>query len=183
MPRQRSLTPRMISDFCRVRLTGPLQTDGVERISAYLTGLLELMAFPPYRGKWIEWTQVAASTGLETATLVENRQQLQPIFDALARAVAMQEGDDPVRPPKISKPAAVTKGAALPAASAGHARRGPRPKTIVEFPEPITNDWVDVDDFGTALVMHMRRHGDSVRHLYLALASRGEAQDQRTLMK
>jgi integrase len=31
--------------------------------------------------------------------------------------------------------------------------------------------------------MHMRRHGDSVRHLYLALESRGEAQDQRTLMK
>lgn len=31
--------------------------------------------------------------------------------------------------------------------------------------------------------MHMRRHGDTVRHLYLALASRGEAQDQRTLMK
>ena len=29
----------------------------------------------------------------------------------------------------------------------------------------------------------MRRHGDSVRHLYLALVSRGEAQDQRTLMK
>ncbi|WEK04590.1 MAG: hypothetical protein P0Y65_20840 [Candidatus Devosia phytovorans] len=183
MPRQRSLTPRMISDFCRVRLTGPMQTDGVERISAYLTGLLELMAFPPYRGKWIDWAQVAASTGLEAATLVENRQQLQPVFDALSRAVAMQEGDDPVRPPKISKPATVTKPAALPAATAGRARRGPRPKAIVEFPEPITIDWVDADDFGTALVMHMRRHGDSVRHLYLALASRGEAQDQRTLMK
>ena len=62
-------------------------------------------------------------------------------------------------------------------------RRGPAPKSIVEFPEPFTTDWADIDDFGAALNMHMRRHGDTVRHLYLALASRGEAQDQRTLMK
>jgi hypothetical protein len=183
MPRQHSLTPRMITDFCRVRLAGKFSTDQRERISAYLIGLLELMAFPPYRGKWIDWAQVATSTGMVTVDLVENRQHLQPIFDAVSRALAMQEGGDLFRPPAVSKPARSNPAEPSAGAEPQRARPGPRPKTIVEFPEPITTDWVDVSDFGTALVMHMRRHGDSVRHLYLALESRGEAQDQRTLMK
>lgn len=141
LPRQHSLTPRMITDFCRVRLTGKFHTDQRERISAYLVGLIELMAFPPYRGKWVDWAQVGRSTGLDAADLLENRQHLQPIFDAVSRALAMREGGDPFGPPAVSKPAGSSPVKPSVAAKPHRARPGPRPKTIVEFPEPITTDW------------------------------------------
>jgi hypothetical protein len=39
----------MITDFCRLRLKGVLDEREVDALSTYLIGLLELMAFPPYR--------------------------------------------------------------------------------------------------------------------------------------
>lgn len=181
MPRQRSLTPKMISDFCRVRLGDQLDPDQLGRIADYLTGLLELLAFPPYRGKWIDWGQVAAASGVEADLLLAHRHRLQPLFDALSRTVAIQDRDVCVPAPREPRPSTPKPKATAKQTASEPARRGPRPKTIVELPEPISPDWVDVEDFETALVMHMRRHGDSVRHLYLSLASRGSG--PRTLMK
>jgi len=172
----------MVQEFCRLRLKGVLDADEVLQVTNYLIGLLELMAFPPYRGRWIDWSEVAVTTGVDGARLKNARHQLQPIFDALSRAVAMEDSVDPVRPPTRQ-----TAGAGKASTKANtqrlRSRRGPEPKPIIEFPEPLTTEWEDPADFGSALNLHMRRHGDSVRHLYLALASRGGGQDQRTLMK
>lgn len=62
-------------------------------------------------------------------------------------------------------------------------KRGPKPRPIVEFPEPLWTEWEEAETLSEALILHMRRHGDSVRHLFLALDSSGDAQDQRKLMK
>lgn len=60
-------------------------------VSRYLTDLLELLAFPPYRGRWIDWAQVAVAAGVHKECLQAARHQLQPVFDAVSRAVAMQD--------------------------------------------------------------------------------------------
>jgi hypothetical protein len=179
MPRTRTLTPKMITEFCRLRLRGVLDEQEEAAVSNYLISLLELMAFPPYRGKWIDWAEVSATAGVDETRLRASRYQLQPIFDALSRNVAREDVTEPVRPPRVGRKTARPKGTV----ETGRSRRGPAPKPIVEHPEPFTTEFDDLPVFGDALNMHMRRHGDTVRHLYLALASRGEAQDQRTLMK
>lgn len=178
MPRIASLTPRMISDFCRLRLAKVLETDEREAITRYLVDLLELMAFPPYRGKWVEWTDVGVASGIDKERLVAARHQLQPVFDAVSRAVAMQE----VSASPAKKPTKVPERLKESVASAGR-KRGPKPRPIVEFPEPLWTEWEDPGTLSESLVLHMRRHGDSVRHLFLALDAAGNAQDQRTLMK
>lgn len=180
MPRSRSITPRMITDFCRLRLRDVLDDTEIECISTYLIGLLELMVFPPYRGKWIDWAEIAAASRIDESRLRESRHRLQPIFDAVTRNIAMEDMTRPRGPVRASKG---QDDRAMSAQGRSSSRRGPAPKPIVEFPESLSTDWEEVADFGGALNMHMRRHGDSVRHLYLALASRGESQDQRTLMK
>jgi hypothetical protein len=40
----------------------------------------------------------------------------------------------------------------------------------VEFPPPLWTEWDDVDGFAEALSIHIKRHGDSVRHLFYAIA-------------
>ena len=45
-------------------------------------------------------------------------------------------------------------------------------RPIVEFPEPLWTEWEDVDGFADALNLHIRRHGDSVRHLFYAVERR-----------
>lgn len=173
-----TLTPRMISDYCNLRLAKVLEAKEREAIAQYLADILELMAFPPYRGKWVEWTDVAVASGVEKDRLVGARHQLQPVFDAVSRAVAMQE----TSPPPPAKIAPGRRPADKPATSTGR-KRGPKPKAIVEFPEPLWTEWEEPSTLSEALVLHMRRHGDSVRHLFLALEATSSAQDQRTLMK
>jgi len=173
-----ALTPRMISEYCRLRLAKVLEASEREAITQYLVDLLELMAFPPYRGKWVEWADVAVASGVEKERLIGAKHQLQPVFDAVSRAVAMQEAS----PPPPVKTARGCKPADRPVIAAGK-KRGPKPKTIVEFPEPLWTEWEEPATLSEALVLHMRRHGDSVRHLFLALEASGNAQDQRTLMK
>lgn len=178
MPKTRSLTPRMISEFCRLRLKSVLVDGEIELMANYLVGLLEIMAYPPYRGSGIDWTSLADVTGIEVERLKAARLQIKPVLDAVARSVGVQERDAPLRPESNQEPSTHKRSAPK-----ERARRGPAPKSIVEFPEPLFTEWDDPAEFRTALDLHMRRHGDSVRHLYLSLAARGAAQDQRTLMK
>ena len=156
MPRSRPLTPRMIVDFCRVRLTGVLVDEELGRVSDYLIGLLDLVSFPPYRGKWIDWAQVAETAGINETTLRASRYQLQPIFDALSRAVAMSDATDPVRasaPTKKTQAVAVQQEVTQ--REKPRSRRGPAPKPIVELSGPFTTQWDDLPGFGEALNMHM----------------------------
>ena len=62
-------------------------------------------------------------------------------------------------------------------------RRGPKPKPIVEFPEPLVEAWIDVPAFHEALSLHMTRHGDSTPHLQKALVATGASVERSTLLK
>ncbi|HWU83288.1 MAG TPA: hypothetical protein VN063_07345, partial [Methylophilaceae bacterium] len=186
-----ALTSRMISDFCRLRLVKVLEENERSAICKYLTDLLELLAFPPYRGRWIDWAQVATAAGIDGERLQTARHHLQPVFDAVSRAVAMQDAAPSLRTPRggigtANRSAPRSTRATCPA-SAGNKqpprKRGPKAKVIVEFPEPLWTQWEEPESLSEALNLHMRRHGDTVRHLFLALDSNGNAGDQRTLMK
>jgi hypothetical protein len=60
-------------------------------------------------------------------------------------------------------------------------KTGPRPKPIVEFPEPLFACEVEPAEFHEALDLHMRRHGDSFRHLHRAIVRDGETFDMATI--
>lgn len=190
MPKPSSLTPGMISAFCQLRLANVLDSGEREAICRYLIDLVEFMTFPPYRGKKIDLAEVAIAAGVAQERLQAAKHQLQPIFDAISRAVALQDVA-----PRLWTPPKDILVATAPARRRGRPqrtndtvipqarKRGPKPRTIVEFPEPLWAEWQEPETLAEALTLHMRRHGDSVRHLFLALDSVGEAQDQRTLMK
>lgn len=186
-----ALTPQMIADFCRLRLAKVLEEDERSAVCRYLNDLLGLLAFPPYRGRWIDWVRVGIAAGIEKDRLHAARHQLQPVFDAVSRAIAMQDVAPPLRmPPEdlltAKRPKARSAQRSRPEAARDNPaprKRGPKPKVIVEFPEPLWIDWEEPETLSEALNLHMHRHGDTVRHLFRALDSQGDASDQRTLMK
>jgi hypothetical protein len=178
----------MISDFCRLRLVKVLNGEERGAVGGYLIGLVETMAFPPYRGKWIDLAEVSVASGIELERLQAARQHLQPIFDAVSRSAAMRELAPKPRArqkpePRLRKARSDADANSDLSKPAPPKRAGRRARPIFEFPEPLWTEWEEPDTFSATLILHMRRHGDSVRHLFLALGSRGEAQDQRTLMK
>jgi hypothetical protein len=73
--------------------------------------------------------------------------------------------------------------AAKRAPSAEPKRRGPKPKPIVEFPEPIHGPWVDPPAFADALSLHMRRHGDSCDHLHKCVTAPEDGTCRKTIRK
>src|SRR5690606_12953095 len=138
LPKTRSLTPRMISEFCRLRLKSVLVDGEIELMANYLVGLLEIMAYPPYRGSGIDWTSLADVTGIGVERLKAARLQIKPVLDAVARSVGVQERDAPLRPESNQEPSTHKRSAPK-----ERARRGPAPKSIVEFPEPLFTEWDD----------------------------------------
>lgn len=62
-------------------------------------------------------------------------------------------------------------------------KRGPKPKPVVEFPEAIIADWIDVPAFHEALSLHAARHGDSICHLHKALTHQGDRIERSTLLQ
>lgn len=184
-----ALTPRMISDFCRLRLADVLEESERTAVCRYLTDLLELLAFPPYRGRWIDWAEVAIVAGIEKERLQGARHRLQPVFDAVSRAVALQDVAPALRtPPKdivsADRPAVQSgrsrRTKSSPVEATTRRKRGPKPKVIVEYPEPLWTEWEEPETLSEALNLHMRRHGDSVRHLFLALDAKGDAREAAT---
>jgi len=58
---------------------------------------------------------------------------------------------------------------------------GPKPRPIVEFPEPLVAEWSDCDTFHEALSQQMQRHGDSCYNLHRSIARPGDHFDRKTL--
>jgi hypothetical protein len=61
--------------------------------------------------------------------------------------------------------------------------RGRKPKPVVEFPEAISEDWVDPPGFHVALTLHLARHRDSTTHLHRALAGLGHLTERSTIQQ
>jgi hypothetical protein len=64
---------------------------------------------------------------------------------------------------------------------ANRRRTGPRPKPVVEHPEPLFTEWTEPGTFSGSLALHMRRHGDSSWHLRKAIVHPRDRFDRRTL--
>jgi hypothetical protein len=60
-------------------------------------------------------------------------------------------------------------------------KRGPKPRPIVEFPEPVVAEWTECDTFHEALSQQMERHGDSCWHLHRSIVRPGDRFDRKTL--
>lgn len=67
-------------------------------------------------------------------------------------------------------------------AQSASAPRGPAPKPISPFPEPLFEATEYPASFQDALVYHMRRFGDSYWQLYRAVIRLGETFDDKTLL-
>jgi hypothetical protein len=60
-------------------------------------------------------------------------------------------------------------------------KRGPKPKPVEEFPEAISERWIDLPGFHEALALHARRHGESCWRLHRAVVRSGEKLDRKTI--
>ena len=87
----RSLPPKMLDGFLRVRLQGKLEAHAYKALQSYLYGLLEKRAFPPYQGRWIDVDAMAMETGIAPPVLLEIRPQLQPLCDAISVPLLIQK--------------------------------------------------------------------------------------------
>lgn len=176
--RSRTLTPRMLEAFCRVRLEGRLDTAFLETLRAHLDGLLASRTVPVYRGRWIDVDVMAASTGLAPELLRSVRPHLQPLCDAISRAVA--------DPPRRTSPSKATASSAV-GMSPGSSR--PEQATLARVepapdpapPQPSGTACADPLSFPAAFRLQLARHGDTLRRLYAALSASGPCPCPATL--
>lgn len=185
-----ALTPRRIADYCDLRLA-PLLTPGeVRTLQECLADLLERNEYPPYRGSGLDLKILAERLGMDASRLAHVRSSLQPIFDAVARAVAEYRLRSEPKSAAKRAPATGTAGAhrkvpasPSPSSSVRKGKRpGRRPKPIVEFPEPLESTWDEPDSFGAALRLHAARHGETIYHLYNAVVRPEDGVHRSTLM-
>jgi hypothetical protein len=78
--------------------------------------------------------------------------------------------------PELSSGESRTNGSVPP-----RLKPGPKPRPIVEFPEPMVAEWSDCETFHEALSQQMERHGDSCWHLHRSIIRPGERLDRKTL--
>lgn len=140
-----SLTPHRIASYCDLRLAPVLEPEEVSTVRECLVGLLEQNEYPPYRGSGLDINALASQLGMDASRLAHVRASLQPIFDAVARAVAEYR----LRPQAKSRLKAASaperalasrKVAKAPPASSSVRKGkqpGRRPKPVVEFPDPL----------------------------------------------
>lgn len=194
-----------IADFCRKRLTPFLHAD-TERLQSYLVDLISRREYPPTRGRGVDWRSIACDCGIDHLRLSAIKEEVRPALDAIVRAfdaaaaretrprfalqggVAVSEASPP-------KPRASAGRRALPqpdlfaANDPGEAvdrlrptrKRGVKPKIVVDFPEALDDRWEDPASFREALMLHMRRHGETYWHLHRAIVDAGESFDIKTI--
>jgi hypothetical protein len=207
VPTNAPITERMISAYCRKRVAPHLLPVHTEALRKFLIASVDTgVGVPRYAGKY-DWTAMGMLTNVPAEMLVGAGRHITPLLDAIGRSVARApkraatKTQTTVRPPPVRADARpkrnldVTDRAdrvlagkvqpkpdAVPAAPT-RPKRQYRRRPVVELPEPLWTEWEDVDGFADALNLHIRRHGDSVRHLFYAVAKEDKATNHRTLMK
>ena len=205
MPVTSILTERMISDFCRKRVAPHLPPADTELLRKYLIASAGAGGGLPRTGGKYDWPAIGLLTGIASDKLAGAGRHIVPLLDAIGRSVSAIKrrpiAETVARPAEVVRPQAPIRDlrvteradqvlAGRPAQLEAPAIPPPkRPKRqyfkrpIVEFPTPLWTDWQEVDGFADALNLHIKRHGDSVRHLYHAIARDDRATNHRTLMK
>ena len=158
----------MITTFCEKRLAPVFSPQDVEVLRGHLVDLLERNEYPTYRGSRLDVRALAEGLGLDARHLMAERSNLQPIFDAVARSVT----ESALRPETHGRhchPTNPTYQTMSESHSDGRGRRGKPPRPVAEFPDPLEATWNEPSNFGAALRLHSKRHGESIYHLFNAV--------------
>ena len=188
---------RKISDFCKVRIAPIASQRVLESIRPYLIGLVIHRRPPPIVSGRMDWTAIGQAFGIEGELTAELKKQLRPGLDAIIRWLGAPPVAEDIL---LAKPRAQSKNTAprksdtatrsrprqflsdkTPAPSSS-LPRGPQPKPISPFPEPLFEATDDPTSFHDALVYQMRRFGESYWQLYRAVVRLGETFDDKTLL-
>jgi len=154
---------------------------------------------PPIVNGRIDWTMIGQACGIEDELTAELKRQLRPGIDAIIRWLTAPAVADEARPAKPTartgkaepvRKAASTSATRKPQRAAADGSftqsastpRGPAPKPISPFPEPLFDATDDPASFQDALVYHMRRFGDSYWQLHRAIVRLNETFDSKTLL-
>ena len=184
---------RMLEKFCQQRATTILSPRDAALFQDWLLGLLTARMSPPKAGRDYDWLAISDACGVDHADLKHAARVLSPGLDALTRDVRQNGGHHPRKAGRVSSRRAPRATEHLsPAKSADSNPRaetpaplrrkpGVRAKPVVEFPQSNGKPWEDPAAFAEALDLHMRRHGDSSKHLARALASSASQVDETTL--
>lgn len=190
---------RKISEFCTVRIAPISSKRVLENIHPYLISLIIYRKRPPILNGHLDWTAIGEACDIQDDMTAELRKQLRPALDAIIRWLKAPPVADDVSLAKQStrtgKAEAVKKTAATsetrkPQRAAADvvfarntsAQRGPAPKQISAFPDPLFEATDDPASFQDALIYHMRRFGDSYWQLYRAVVRLTETFDSKTLL-
>lgn len=188
---------RKISDFCEVRIAPIASQRMLQSIRTFLIGLVIHRRPPPIVSGRMNWTTIGEACGIEGELTVELKTQLRPGLDAIFRWLGEPPAAEDIRstePRAKSKKALPRKSETvtrsrpqqilsdeIPAQSSSMPR-GPQPKPISPFPEPLFEATDDPASFQDALVYQMRRFGESYWQLYRAVVRLGETFDDKTLL-
>jgi hypothetical protein len=134
---------------------------------------------PPLLNSRIDWATLGQACGIEDELTTELKKQLRLGLDAIIRWLGAPPIAEDVR---ITRQAARAGKSAVAAPSARKPQRGPAPKSISAFPEPLFDATEDPASFQDALIYHMRRFGDSYWQLYRAVVRLHETFDSKTLL-
>jgi hypothetical protein len=190
---------RKISEFCEVRIAPISSKRVLENVRPYLISLIIYRKRPPILNGHLDWTAIGEACGVEGDMTAALRKQLRPALDAIIRwlkAPPVAEDVPPSKQPaRTGKTEAVKKTATTSSTRKpqraeadgvftqnGTAQRGPAPKPISPFPDPLFEATDDPAGFQDALIYHMRRFGDSYWQLYRAVVRLTETFDSKTLL-
>ena len=190
---------RKISEFCDLRIAPIVSRRVLENIRPYLANLINYRKSPPLLNGHIDWTMIGQACGIEAELTAELKKQLRPGLDAIIRwlgAPLMAKERRPPNPTVSSDKIAPAQKAASATSTRKPQRattddtiapyastlRGPAPKPISPFPEPLFEATEDPASFQDALVYHMRRFGDTYWQLYRAVVHLKETFDNKTLL-
>lgn len=190
---------RKISEFCELRIAPVASRRVLENIRPFLISLIIYRKRPPLRSGQFDWTAIGLACGVEAELTVELKKQLRPGLDAIMRWLdgppAVEEQRPPKRTARPKKMASARNATCAPStrkpqratadgivAPYESLPRGPTPKPISPFPEPLFDATEDPANFQDALVYHMRRFGDTYWQLYRAVVHLNETFDNKTLL-
>ncbi len=199
------LFQRKISEFCQVRIAPITSQHSFENIRSYMLILITSRTAPPTKLGHPDWQEITATCDLRDKLTPTLKRAIQPGLDAIVRWLRESRADDVGEPgrhgrrpgttgkPGRKKPMVAplpksTKATAHPkehvAAGSAEARLkpGPDPKPVDDFPPPLFPQLEDPASFQEALVLQMRRHGDTYWHLHRAIVRPGENFDRKTIL-
>lgn len=160
---------------------------------------------PPAKLGHIDWQEIASTCDLGEELSSALKRAIQPGLDAIARWLRENRAEDFKTPGRhgrkpepigktVRKKPAIASLKKSPTATASareqvgvnsddrRSKPGPDAKPVDDFPEPLFPRLEDPALFQEALVLEMRRHGDTYWHLHRAIVRPGENFDRKTIL-